>query len=158
MVTVVEFVDFECPFCRRMHSAIAPSLKAHADKVRVVRKQVPLSMHPHAEPAARAYLCGTEHGARPDDLADALFSAPPEELSEEPAIATAAKFGAPEDKVRECMHDTHTTTRLREDGRAFGDANGEGVPLTFVGTQRLDGAVDAETFERALSEELGKAK
>jgi protein-disulfide isomerase len=157
-VTVVEFVDFECPFCRKMHASVAPILKANAAKVRIVRKQVPLSMHPHAESAARAYLCGTENGAKADDLAEVFFTAPPEELSEEPAIATAAKLGAPEDKVRECMHDARTTTRLREDGRAFGDANGEGVPLTFVGSQRLDGAVDADTFEAALKEELGKAR
>ncbi len=153
-VTIVEFTDFECPYCRRMHVAAAPSLKEHAGSVRIVRKHLPLSFHPHAEPAARVYLCAEEQGARTEELAEIFYTAPPAELSLEPGIATAVRLGADEGKLRECVNDAHITTRLREDGRAFGDANGEGVPLTYVGRTRLDGAVDAETFKSVLDAEL----
>ena len=155
VVTVVEFVDFECPYCRRMHEVTSRPLKDNAARVRIVRKQVPLSIHPHAESAARAYLCGTELGARQEDLADALFTVSPENLAETPAISLAVAAGARADGMEECVHDAHILARLREDGRAFGDANGEGVPLTFVGKTRLDGAVDEETFANVLHEEMG---
>ncbi len=156
-VTVVEFTDFECPFCRRMHAAAAPSLREHAGSVRIVRKHLPLSFHPHAEHAARVYLCAEEQGARTEELADVFYTAPPAELGLEPGIATAVRLGANEGKLRECVNDAHITTRLREDGRAFGDANGEGVPLTYVGKTRLDGAVDADTFKGVLDAELASA-
>ena len=156
-VTVVEFTDFECPFCRRMHAAAAAALKEHAGSVRIVRKHLPLSFHPHAEPAARVFICAEEQGARTEELAELFYTAPPAELALDPGIAAAVRMGADETKLRDCVHDTHITTRLREDGRAFGDANGEGVPLTYVGKTRLDGAVDAETFKGVLEAELANA-
>jgi protein-disulfide isomerase len=156
-VTIVEFTDFECPFCRRMHAAAAPTLKEHAGSVRIVRKHVPLSFHAHAEPAARVYLCAEEQGAKTDELAEIFYTAPPAELALEPGIATAVRLGANEAKMLECVHDAHVTARLRTDGRAFSEANGEGVPLTYVGRTRLDGAVDADTFRSTLLSELESA-
>ena len=61
-VTVVDFVDFECPFCRMTHADFAPRLEKSREKVRVVRKHVPLRMHPHAMDAARAACCGEKLG------------------------------------------------------------------------------------------------
>lgn len=150
----MEFTDFECPFCRRMHAAARPSIAAHAGSVRVVRKHVPLSFHPHAEPAARVFLCAEEQGARTEELAEIFYTAPPAELALEPGIAAAVRLGADEAKMNACVNDAHITTRLRSDGRAFGEANGEGVPLTYVGKTRLDGAVDADTFRSVLEAEL----
>ena len=81
-VTVVDFVDFECPFCRMTNAALQPLLDAHQDRLRVVRRQVPLRMHPHALDAARAACCGERLG-RGDAMASALFSAPVESLTRE---------------------------------------------------------------------------
>ncbi|HKU41809.1 MAG TPA: vitamin K epoxide reductase family protein [Polyangiales bacterium] len=63
-LTVIDFVDFECPYCRENHVALAPLLAEHRDKLRVVRKHVPLGMHRYAQHAARAACCG-EASARP---------------------------------------------------------------------------------------------
>src|SRR5215471_12266119 len=75
--TVVEYVDFECPFCRRLDDVLAPVLAKYPGRVRVVRKHVPLTkIHPHAEAAARASVCAEAQG-QGDAMADALFRAPP---------------------------------------------------------------------------------
>src|SRR5262249_34266500 len=77
VATIVEFVDFECPFCRRLHATMQSILPDYDGKIRVVRKQHPLAMHPHASDAARAACCADEAG-RGDEMADALYHAPPE--------------------------------------------------------------------------------
>ena len=75
--TVVEFVDFECPFCRDEYADLAPMLSEEKDHVRVVRKLVPLTkIHPHALEAARAACCADLLG-KGDAMADALTSTPP---------------------------------------------------------------------------------
>jgi uncharacterized membrane protein/thiol-disulfide isomerase/thioredoxin len=75
-VTLVDFADYECPFCRMTHAILAPLLAEHHDHVRVVRKNVPLTrLHPHALDAARAACCGEQMG-KGDAMSDALFSAP----------------------------------------------------------------------------------
>ena len=59
-VTVIDFVDFECPFCRMTHTDLAPLLEARKDKVRIARKNVPLRMHARARrrpPAGRNPAC-----------------------------------------------------------------------------------------------------
>ncbi len=54
-VTIVEYSDFECPFCTRGYKVVNEIKKAYGDKVRVIYKHLPLSFHPMAEPAARYY-------------------------------------------------------------------------------------------------------
>jgi hypothetical protein len=72
VATIVEFVDFECPFCRRQQEALAPVLASFGPRVRVIRKNVPLSFHEHARDAARAACCAEEQG-RGEAVAAALF-------------------------------------------------------------------------------------
>src|SRR5215471_1852339 len=80
--TVVEYVDFECPFCRRLDAVLGPLVAKHPGRVRVVRKHVPLTkIHPHAESAARASVCAEAQG-QGDAMADALFRAPPSILTD----------------------------------------------------------------------------
>src|SRR5262249_42283463 len=93
-VTVVDFVDYECPFCRMTHVALAPLLAANESRVRVVRKNVPLRMHPHAMDAARAACCGERLG-KGDAMADALFTAPTDELTVDGCEKIAAALGLP---------------------------------------------------------------
>src|SRR6185436_20919821 len=56
MVTLVEFSDFQCPFCSRAHGTVQQLEKDYGDKLRVVMKQNPLSFHPFARPAATSAL------------------------------------------------------------------------------------------------------
>lgn len=61
-VTIVEFVDFQCPFCARFHPVINEVLAAYPDKVNYVLKHFPLSFHPLAKPAGKAVLAAGEQG------------------------------------------------------------------------------------------------
>ncbi len=61
-VTIVEFVDFQCPFCARFHPPVAEVLKAYPDKVKYMVKNFPLSFHPKAKPASKAAFAAAEQG------------------------------------------------------------------------------------------------
>ena len=71
-VTVVEFADFECPPCGRMYPQLEEALETYGDRARVVFRQFPLAMHPHARRAAEASMAARAQG-RFWELADRLF-------------------------------------------------------------------------------------
>ncbi len=72
-VTIVAFMDFQCPFCQRFHPPIIETLKAYPDKVRYILKNYPLPFHPQARPAAKAALAAGEQG-KYYEMADLLLS------------------------------------------------------------------------------------
>jgi uncharacterized membrane protein/predicted DsbA family dithiol-disulfide isomerase len=137
VVTIVELVDFECPFCRALAPRLADALRATSVPVRVVRKMVPLPMHPHAMPAALAWCCAAAQG-KGDAMADALFSAPPEDLTTEGCEKIAQSVG--------CDLDRYRRDRPAMVGKVAADmldargGNVRSLPTVFVGTQRLTGA------------------
>lgn len=84
-VTIVEFVDFQCPFCARFHSPLNETLKMYPDKVNYVLKNFPLSFHPQAKPAAKAALAAGEQGKyweMADKILDNGNSLSPDKLQE----------------------------------------------------------------------------
>ena len=72
-VTIVEFVDFQCPFCSRFHPPAMEALKQFPEQVNLLIKNFPLSFHPQARPAAKAALAAGEQG-KYAEMADALFA------------------------------------------------------------------------------------
>lgn len=151
--TVVDFVDFECPYCRRAHAELAPLLEERRGRVRVARKQVPLSMHPHAFSAARAACCAERLG-KADEVADALFAASPSELTAEGCERIAVSRGIDRAQFRACMADPATDARIHADAEAFRATHGRGLPTLWIGEQRLEGLQSKETLRRALDEAI----
>lgn len=148
-VTVVDFVDFECPFCRMTHTEVAPVIDAHKDKIRFVRKNVPLRMHPHAMDAAKAGCCGEKMG-KGDEMANALFTAPPEELTPEGCEKLAQKLGLDAEQFKKCVSDPATTESIEADKAAFKAAKGHGLPTIWVDDQKLEGAQERPDIEAAV--------
>lgn len=148
-VTIVDFVDFECPFCRMTHAELAPLVAARKDKIRLVRKHVPLRMHPHALDAAKTACCAEAQG-KGEEVAEALFTAPPETLTSEGCEKIAEKHGLDLAKFRACVASPVTEARIHADGETFRAANGHGLPTIFIDGTRLDGAQDKESLESAL--------
>ncbi len=148
-VTVVDFVDFQCPFCRMTHSELAPLLAERKEKVRLVRKHVPLHMHEHAMDAARAACCGEKLG-KGEEMAEALFTAPVEELTREGCEALAAKNGVDLARFRDCLQDPSIEARIHADGEAFRAAHGHGLPTIYVGATKLEGAQKGEVLRSTL--------
>jgi protein-disulfide isomerase len=137
VVTVVEFVDFECPFCREMQSRLEHAIARTSTPVRVVRKMVPLPQHPGARPAALAYCCAEAQG-RGEEMAKALFAAQPEELTAEGCEAIARRIGCDLDRYRADMAGAERRlARDLEDAQAAGI---RALPTLFIGSERINGA------------------
>jgi protein-disulfide isomerase len=153
--TVVFFTDFECPFCRRTHAALAPLLAARKDHVRVVLRHVPLPMHPHARGAARAALCAEDLGAK-DGYADALFTS--FDLGDSVCENLAVQRGVDREAFQRCVHSPLIDERIDKDIAAFDSTNGDGVPLLFVGARRLDGAQPPSVLEAALDDAIAASR
>jgi protein-disulfide isomerase len=151
--TVVDFMDFECPYCRKTHEALVPLLAQRRDQVRVVRKQVPLGGHAHAMHAARAACCAEALG-QGDEMADALFAAAPSALSPEGCERIAESRGLDLARFRACVRDPATDARIRADTEAFRASHGRGLPTLWIGAQRLEGMQDRESLRQALDEAL----
>ncbi len=157
--TVVEFVDFECPFCRDEYEELAPLLQSKREQVHVVRKLVPLTrIHPHALEAARAACCGEALG-KGDAMADALFRAPVEELTPEGCRKIAGDVGLDLSQYAACIADPKTDERLTIDRKDFDNAaaKGDGLPLLYIGDVKLMGAQQASELARALDRAIAKA-
>ncbi|MEM9188768.1 MAG: thioredoxin domain-containing protein [Myxococcota bacterium] len=145
-VTVVEFIDFECPFCRRQH-AVLEELKADHPDLRVVRFHKPLPSHRHAAEAARVACCAEALGAG-DAVADALFRA--DDLSPGGCREVAAAAGLEPAALEQCLASSQPRETL-EEHRAAAEALGvRGIPTLFIGGQRLEGLQSREVLEARL--------
>jgi len=90
--TIVEYVDFECPFCRDMQGKLTKAIARVGKPVRIVRKMVPLPVHKHSFVAAIAWCCADSLG-KGNEMADALFTADPAELTPEGCERMAQRIG-----------------------------------------------------------------
>jgi predicted DsbA family dithiol-disulfide isomerase len=143
-VTVVEFADFECPFCQH----IAPELDALWQKrqtaVRFVYKFMPLPMHPHGESAARAAIAAQAQG-KFWEMHDKLF-ANGEHLDDAAILAYAAAIGLDLDRFRADLQSPATKARLDAD-RKLGDAlKVKGTPTIFINGREYDTKINIEEW------------
>lgn len=152
-VSVVDFVDFECPFCRATHAAMEPVRAKHRSQLRIVRKQVPLRMHPHARTAAKAACCAEELG-HGEEFAQALFSTPVEQLTGDGCETLAKSMGMDADKYRDCVRSARIEDRLKADTDTFKAVQGHGLPTIWVHDEELKGEQSTEELEDAVTRAL----
>jgi predicted DsbA family dithiol-disulfide isomerase len=148
-INVVEFADFECPYCRKLHGVLTPLLTEYGDQVHFLRFQRPLMQHRHADQAARAALCAEAQG-RGEVMADKLFTTP---LSLEAISSIAEGLRLDPLAYDACMGDPRTTATLEQHAALLPDGELQGLPTTYVGDQALVGvpteAALRDAFERA---------
>lgn len=154
-VTVVDFVDWECPFCRRTNIALEPILAANASHVRVVRRQVPLQMHAHALDAARAWCCGEKLG-KGDEMTKALLSTDVENLTPDGCKKLASDLGLEDAAYSACVQDPSTQARIDADTEEFHAAKGAGLPTIWVNDTPLFGEQTQETLEQTIQSAIEK--
>ena len=151
VATIVEFADFECPFCRRQHGELMQVLPAYGNRVRLVRKHVPLRFHEHADGAARAACCAEEQG-HGEEMADRLFRnddispAGCEHHAEEMHLDMAA--------FRACVQSQRPADRIAADHAAATAAGVQGLPTMFVGHTRFEGVVSAAVLRQTIDRVL----
>ena len=131
-------------------------VEAHHDKVRLLRRQVPLRMHAHAMDAARASCCAERLG-KGESMANALFTAPVEQLTPEGCAKIAEALGVAPDPYRACISDPGTDARIEEDRAEFKAAGGFALPTLWIGEQELVGAQEQDSLAKALDDALAKA-
>lgn len=154
-VTVVDFVDWECPFCRRTNIALEPILAANAGRVRVVRRQVPLQMHPHAMDAARAACCGEKLG-KGDEMTKALLSTDVENLTPDGCKKLASDLGLQPEAYSACVQDPSTQSKIDADIEEFHAAKGAGLPTIWVNDTPLFGEQTQETLQSTIQSAIEK--
>jgi uncharacterized membrane protein/predicted DsbA family dithiol-disulfide isomerase len=152
-LTVVDFVDFECPFCRMTQKELEPVLEAHKDRLHLVRRQVPLRSHAHAHDAARAACCAEKLG-KGDAMAASLFGADVEALTPEGCQKLAEQLGLPADAYRACVVDPSTDASIEADRAEFQAAGGFALPTLWIGRRQLVGAQSGEEITKAVDAEL----
>jgi protein-disulfide isomerase/uncharacterized membrane protein len=158
IVTVIDFADFECPFCRATHEELVPLLDERRGQVRVVRKHVPLPhIHPHAMEGAKAACCAELQG-QGEAMADALFRMPGAEMTVEGCTKVAVHLKLDERVFRQCMQDAKIDARIQEDRELFRAVQGRGLPTLWIGTDKIEGAADRERLRQALDEALARAR
>jgi protein-disulfide isomerase len=146
MLNIVEVSDFECPFCRRLHTMLAPLLAALPEPAHLVRAHVPLAQHRFARPAARAALCAEEQG-KGEVMADRLFR---ETLNQETLERLPEQLGLEPLAYADCLRAARIEARLAQDYALVADDPELGLPTLFVGNQRFVGVPSRALLEEAL--------
>jgi protein-disulfide isomerase len=132
-VTLVEYSDFECPFCSRFHSTMLELMDdtEYAGKVRWVYRHFPLSFHANARPAALASECAAEQGEF-WSYADSLFSA--SSLSASALESMAEDLGLNMSKFKSCFSSDKYGSDITEDQNGGSMAGVSGTPGTIIMT------------------------
>jgi protein-disulfide isomerase len=153
-VTIVEFSDFQCPYCTRVNPAIAQTLQVYGDQVRVVFRQFPLNIHPQAQKAAEGSLCANDQG-KFWELHDAMF-ADQRNLSVDQIKAKAAAVGLEAESFATCLDSGKYAPKVAADMAAGSAAGVSGTPALFVNGRFLNGAVPFEQIAKLVDDELAR--
>ncbi len=159
LVTLVEFADFQCPFCKRVQPQLQQIRTAYGADVRIVFKHEPLPMHPRAEPAAELSL---EALAEKGDAGfwaahDKLYDAQPQ-LEDADLARVAVELHLDTTKVATAIS-THKYKRVIDaDMDQSDDFKASGTPHFFINGRRLVGAQPFAKFKTIIDEELAKGR
>jgi len=151
-VTIVEFSDFQCPFCKRVEPALKEVRDKYGDKVKLVYMDFPLPMHNHALDAAKAGRCAAEQG-KFWPYHDAMF-ADQGKQSPQDLKATAKNLGLDTAKFDSCFDQAKYEAGVRADMEQGKEVGIDGTPAFFINGRMLVGAQPAESFSQMIDEEL----
>jgi protein-disulfide isomerase len=161
LVTIVEYADFECPFCARVEVTLDQVLKEYAGKVRVAWHNLPLPFHERAKPSAIAAMAAHRQG-KFWQMHDLLFknqqNLGAEELGAEEIESYAKQIGLNLAKFKAALTDERLAKAMDAEVAAGGKIGARGTPAFFINGTFLSGAQPFERFQERIDEELTKAK
>ncbi len=153
LVTIIEFSDFECPYCRRVQPTLKRLLKEYEGQVRLVFRDFPLSFHKNAQKAAEAAQCAGDQDK---------FWPYHDKLFEQTALAPkdlrkyAGELELDMDKFNACLDENKYAEEVRADMQDGQNVGVNSTPSFFVNGQPLSGAVPYERFQELVEAVLAQ--
>jgi protein-disulfide isomerase len=151
-VTIVEFSDFQCPYCSRAANAVTEIKKRYGDKAHFVFRQFPLSFHQQAHLAAQASLAAHEQG-KFWEFHDKLF-ANQKALSREDLEKYAEELGLDMAKFKKALDDESHKATVDAELELGKEVFVDGTPTIFVNGKRVPNATDVASISSAIDEAL----
>lgn len=155
-VTLVEFVDLQCPYCGKFHSVQQELLKAYPDKVRFIIKHYPLPMHPQAPGAAKAVLAAGLQG-KYWEMVDAILK-DNSSLSPEKFEALAKEIGLNVDRFKKDLQEKNAQFEktIQEDMELAQKVGARGTPAFYLNGRMT--MPDPDAMKKAIDEALSQKK
>ena len=157
-VTIIEFSDYQCPFCAKFYLNTLPSLKKEyidTDKVKLIYRDFPLGFHQNAQKAAEATEAARELGG--DDafwkMHNKIFENQ-QAISEQDLIKYAKEIGLNENKFKEILISSKYEDEVQDDLKDGQEAGVQGTPTFFINGKILTGAQPFSEFKKIIDEEL----
>lgn len=153
-ITIVEFSDFQCPYCKRAQSTLSEVMKKYEGKVKLVYRDFPLANHPDAIDAARAARCAGEQG-KFWEYHDQIF-ANQSKLKRDDLKKYAADLSLNQQPFDACLDSDRYAAEVQrdmDDGQKLGVS---GTPTFFIEGRRLTGAQPLEKFTELIDDELAR--
>jgi protein-disulfide isomerase len=152
-ITIVEFSDYQCPFCRRWHQEVyEPLLAAYPGQVRMVYRNLPLtSIHPDAMAAAQAALCAGEQDAY-WPFHNKLFSS--DSLNKQTFLQYAKELSLNVEQFQTCITDEKYKDAIQADSDFAVNLGVRSTPTFFINGLAVVGAQPLEVFKQVIDKEL----
>ncbi len=156
-VTIIEFSDYQCPFCARFWQETLPSIDKEyiqTGKVRFIYRDYPLPFHPQAQPSAVAAECAGDQG-KYWEMHDKIFENQAS-LSDSSYDGFAQAIGLNLNTFKTCVSDGKKVAEIQKD-LADGQAAGvSGTPAFFVNGVKIEGAQPFSVFKQLIDAQLAK--
>ena len=151
LITIVEFADFQCPYCRESQQVLKQVLKAYARDTRLVFKHLPLDVHSQAFDAARAAYCAGKQD-RFWEYQDELFAISSLETSALQSTARVLKLDLP--KFDACLTSENSRDAVTKDKREAARLGINSTPTFLVNGKMIQGAINFDSFKSFIEQEL----
>jgi len=152
-VTLVEFSDFHCPYCRQVQPILLQILQKYGTRVRLVYKDMPIDgLHPQARSVAEAARCAADQG-RFWEFHDKVYANPPDGSAVR-LQDYASQVGLDGQRFEDCRSSRKHQRDVQRDVQEGADLGITGTPAFFINGRFLSGAQPLETFTRMIDEEL----
>lgn len=156
-ITIVEYSEFQCPFCSRVLPDVKKILAEYKGRIRWIVRDFPLSFHDRARPAAVAAKCAAQQG-KYWQMYTILFDNQ-RNLADADLKSYADKIGLDKGKFDKCYSNPGEIEALIERNFQSGSALGvSGTPAFFINGRRLSGAMPYSEFKRVIESELNAKK
>ena len=153
-VTIIEFSDFECPFCGKVAPTVKQLKEEYSDRVRFVYKHFPLPSHSTAPKAAEAAECAGDQG-KFWEMHDKMF-ANQKTLFPNSLKSYAKEIGLNETAFSNCLDSGVMASRIQSDQQEGNSFGVRATPTFFINNRKIEGAQPLSEFERIIESELAK--